>query len=111
MIDEQSPEDRPEHVTLAQAEAAFQFAMELIGQAQNELIEKARDGTLADTEDMRFALKHLGQTIRIAQTEREHVADIRRKNGELVEGDLDLEAARDAVCEQLDRIADSLKTE
>ena len=72
----------------------------------------SRHGTTEapETADLEFAIKNLNNAWRAAQTERTRVADFRRKNGELVPGDIDLDAARTSVCEQLDRIAASLKT-
>lgn len=104
-------EDWPGQVTLAEAEIRFQEAMVLLGWAADELRARIEAGDLPDTTDIRTAGKELGEAWRAAQKERERVAEYRRKNGELVDGDIDLDAARDAICQQLDRIADSLKAE
>ena len=102
-------EDWPGQVTLAEAETRFQEAMVLLGWAAEELRSQVEAGDLPNTSDIKDASKELGEAWRAAQKERERVAEYRRKKGELVDGDIDLDAARDAICQQLDRIADSLK--
>ncbi len=103
-------EDRAEEVTLQQAEKRFQDAMVLVGWAEEELRARVIAGDLPDASDVKSMCKELGEAWRALQRERERVAEFRRKRGELVGGDLDLDAARAAVCEQLGRIAASLET-
>ena len=111
MKQEQSTEDQQSRTSLEHAEAEFQLALELIGQAREDLRAATRNGDVPQTEDVEFAIKNLNNAWRAAQTERTRIADFRRKEGGLAEGDLDMGAARRAVCEQLDRIAASLQTE
>ena len=110
MKQEQSLEDQQQEISLEHAEAEFQLALDLIGHVREEFRAQWDRGETPETADIEFAIKNLNNAWRAAQTERTRVADFRRKNGELVPGDIDLDAARASICEQLDRIAASLKT-
>ena len=103
--------ERSEEQTLLQAEMRFQDAMVLLGWAEDELRAQVRAGELPEGADVKAMGKELGEAWRALQKERERVAEFRRKRGELVGHDLDLDQARDAVCQQLDRIAASLEKE
>lgn len=109
VVSENLTEERSAELTLEQAELRFQETMVLLGWAENYLRDSLKSGKLPDTKEIRTAVSDLGQAIKVTQTERERVATIRRKNGELVGGDLDLGSARDQVCKQLDCIARSLQ--
>ena len=98
-------------LTLAEAEKRFHEAMELLSWATDELRTRVQAGEMPDTVDVAAMRKELGDAWRAFQRERDFVAEYRRKNGGLVDGDLDFGTARAAVCEQLDRIATSLETE
>lgn len=105
---EQRLEDRPEQLTLAQAEAEYQRGLEVIGVAREELWARIRKGDLESIADMVAAGKLLDGAWRQFQTERDRVAEQDRKNGIAGAGELDLGAARAEVCERLDRIAAAL---
>ena len=111
MKQEQSLEDQHQEISLEHAEAEFQLALDLIGHVREEFRAQWDRGETPETADIEFAIKNLNNAWRAAQTERTRIADFRRKEGGLAEGDLDMGAARRAVCEQLDRIAASLQTE
>ena len=102
-------QETAEETTLRQAEARFQDAMILIGLAEERLRDQIRVGDDSDGKDLSDRGKQLGVALRALQTERECVADYKRKRGELVGGDLDLEAARAKIREQLDRISEALR--
>ena len=102
-------QETAEETTLRQAEARFQDAMILIGLAEERLRDQIRVGDDSDGKDLSDRGKQLGVALRALQTERERVADYKRKRGELVGGDLDLEAARAKIREQLDRISEALR--
>ena len=109
VVSDNLTEERSAEVTLEQAELRFQETMVLLGWAENYLRSSLKSGELPDTKEIRTAISDLGHAVKVAQLERERVATIRRKNGELVGRDLDLGAARDQICLQLDSIARTLK--